>query len=161
MSCLLCDELGGTVLWQDEFCRVVRADELDYPGFLRVILNAHVKEMTDLPAAAQQALMRVVFAAEAALCEVMAPDKINLASLGNVVPHLHWHVIPRFTDDPHFPNPVWSAKQRDTPHAAPPDLDTLLRAALQSLLGAGRGSKAAEASRTTLSRQLARVRETG
>ncbi|MFZ3173581.1 MAG: HIT family protein, partial [Thiobacillus sp.] len=34
------------MLWQDDFCRVVLADEPDYPGFLRVILNAHVKEMT-------------------------------------------------------------------------------------------------------------------
>jgi diadenosine tetraphosphate (Ap4A) HIT family hydrolase len=81
---------------------VVLADEPDYPGFLRVVLNAHVREMTDLPAADQQALMQVVFGAEAALRDVLAPDKINLASLGNVVPHLHWHVIPRFGDDPHF-----------------------------------------------------------
>jgi diadenosine tetraphosphate (Ap4A) HIT family hydrolase len=137
LSCLLCDEPGGKLLWQNDFCRVVRADEPDHPGFLRVILNAHVKEMTDLQAADQQALMRVVFAAETALREVMAPDKINLASLGNVVPHLHWHVIPRFRDDPHFPNPVWGARQRDTPHAAPPDMDAQLAAALQ---GAGRGS---------------------
>jgi len=141
LSCLLCDELGGTVLWRDELCRVVRADEPDYPGFLRVILNTHAKEMTDLPAADQQALMRVVFAAEAALREVVQPDKVNLASLGNVVPHLHWHVIPRFADDPHFPNPVWGARLRDAPHAAPADLDALLRDALHSLLGAGRGSK--------------------
>lgn len=137
MSCLLCDGPGGKLLWQNDFCRVVRADEPDHPGFLRVILNAHVKEMTDLQAADQQALMRVVFAAETALREVMAPDKINLASLGNVVPHLHWHVIPRFRDDPHFPNPVWGARQRDAPHAAPPDMDAQLAAALQ---GAGRGS---------------------
>lgn len=130
MNCPLCDAPGGTLLWQDEFCRVVRADEPDYPGFLRVILNAHVKEMTDLPAADQQTLMNVVLATEAALRVVMAPDKVNLASLGNVVPHLHWHVIPRFTDDPHFPNPVWGARQRDTPHAVPPDLDERLAAAL-------------------------------
>ena len=136
MSCPLCDAPGGTLLWQDEFCRVVRADEPDYPGFLRVILNAHVKEMTDLPAADQQALMRVVFAAEAALRGVMAPAKINLASLGNVVPHLHWHVIPRFADDPHFPNPVWGAKLHDAPHAAPPSLDALLRDALSRLVPA-------------------------
>jgi diadenosine tetraphosphate (Ap4A) HIT family hydrolase len=119
---------------------VVRADEPDYPGFLRVILNAHVREMTDLPAADRQALMRVVFAAEAALREVMAPDKVNLASLGNVVPHLHWHVIPRFADDPHFPNPVWGERKTDTPHAAPADLDAQLAAALHPL-GVGRGSK--------------------
>jgi len=134
LSCPLCDTPGGVVLWRDDFCRVVRADEPDYPGFLRVILNAHVKEMTDLPAADQQALMRMVFAAEAGLRMVIAPDKVNLASLGNVVPHLHWHVIPRFTDDPHFPNPVWGVKQRGTPHAVPPNLDALLRDTLSRLV---------------------------
>jgi len=140
LSCPLCEGSGGTLLWQDNHCRVVLADEPDYPGFLRVILNAHVSEMSDLRASDQIALMQVVFAAEAALREVLAPDKINLASLGNAVPHLHWHVIPRFTDDPHFPNPVWGVKQRGTPHFAPPDLDALLRAALHSR-GVGRGSK--------------------
>jgi diadenosine tetraphosphate (Ap4A) HIT family hydrolase len=140
LSCPLCGTPAGKLLWQDAFCRIVLADEPDYPGFLRVMVNAHVKEMTDLAAADQLTLMRVVFAAESALREVMAPDKINLASLGNVVPHLHWHVIPRFADDPHFPNPVWGARQRSAPHAASPDLDVQLAAALHSL-GVGRGSK--------------------
>jgi diadenosine tetraphosphate (Ap4A) HIT family hydrolase len=127
---------------------VVLADEPDYPGFLRVILNTHIKEMTALPASDQLALMLVVFATEAALRKVMAPDKINLASLGNVVPHLHWHVIPRFTDDPHFPNPVWGAKLRETPHAAPADVAEQLSASLHSL-GAGRGCKANKLATTT------------
>ena len=39
--------------------------------------------------------------------------KINLATLGNVVPHLHWHVIARFDWDSHFPNPVWGAARRE------------------------------------------------
>jgi diadenosine tetraphosphate (Ap4A) HIT family hydrolase len=128
LSCPLCDTPGGTVLWRNEFCRVVLADEADYPGFLRVILNAHVKEMTDLPPADQTALMQVVFAAEAALREVMQSDKINLASLGNVVPHLHWHVIPRFADDPHFPNPVWGQKTAQGKRHAAPDRARLERA---------------------------------
>ena len=44
--------------------------------------------------------------------EVMQPYKINVASLGTVVPHLHWHVIPRFEDDAHFPNPIWGEIRR-------------------------------------------------
>ncbi|MGH6609869.1 MAG: HIT family protein, partial [Burkholderiaceae bacterium] len=44
--------------------------------------------------------------------EVLQPTKMNLASLGNMTPHLHWHVIPRFADDLHFPRPVWGAPQR-------------------------------------------------
>ncbi|MBW8329281.1 MAG: HIT family protein [Thiobacillus sp.] len=138
MSCPLCDSPGGTLLWRDDLCRIVLADEPDYPGFLRVILNAHIKEMTDLSVADQQRLLQVVLAAESALREVMAPDKINLASLGNVVPHLHWHVIPRFADDPHFPNPVWGVKQRGTPHAASSDLDAQLAVELNRQLARAR-----------------------
>ena len=82
--------------------------------------------MTDLAADDRRHLMDVVLATEHALRELMRPDKVNLASLGNVVPHLHWHVIPRFADDPHFPNPVWGVKQRSAPHAAPADLDAQL-----------------------------------
>ncbi|MGE5319432.1 MAG: HIT family protein [Hyphomicrobiaceae bacterium] len=133
-ACPLCDAPGGVVLWRDAVCRVILADEPDYPGFLRVILDMHVKEMTDLPATEQHALMRVVLAAEAALREVMAPDKINLASLGNVVPHLHWHVIPRFADDPHFPNPVWGERKRHAPHLPRADLEAPLAAALSRRL---------------------------
>ena len=141
MSCPLCDEVGGKLLWRNAFCRVILADEPDYPGFLRVILNAHVKEMTDLPEADQHGLMQVVVATESALREVMSPDKINLASFGNVVPHLHWHVIPRFETDPHFPNPVWGSKQQSgTPHAAPVDLDVQLAAALNWRLARGLGT---------------------
>lgn len=135
-ACPLCDAPGGEVLWQDDRCRVVLADEPDYPGFLRVVLKSHVKEMTDLPPGAREALMRVVWAAEAALREVMAPDKVNLASLGNVVPHLHWHVIPRFADDPHFPNAVWGERRRPGPHPAPTDLAARLAAAFTRLVRA-------------------------
>jgi diadenosine tetraphosphate (Ap4A) HIT family hydrolase len=43
----------------------------------------------------------------------MKPGKVNLASLGNQVPHLHWHVIPRYADDAHFPKPIWATPERD------------------------------------------------
>ncbi|MES1999159.1 MAG: HIT family protein [Pseudomonadota bacterium] len=111
-TCELCTSLGGEVLWQDAFCRVVLVDDADYPGFCRVILQEHVKEMSDLSVVQQSRLMRVVFATEAAVRQVLKPDKINLASLGNLTPHLHWHVIPRFVDDRHFPQPIWAAAQR-------------------------------------------------
>jgi len=72
---------------------------------------------------------------EAVLRELLAPEKINLASFGNVVPHLHWHVIPRFSDDPHFPNSVWSARVRDGARPLPAGFDRSLRQRLGELLG--------------------------
>ena len=129
--CPLCAEGGDEPLWRDDFCRVVEVSDPGYPGFCRVILNAHVQDMTDLSPAQRQRLMAVVFSVEAVVREWCAPDKINLASLGNMVPHLHWHVIPRWQDDPCFPDAVWALPRRPAPRRALPDgLALRLRAAL-------------------------------
>lgn len=111
-DCPLCRPARESVLWQDGRCRVIRVGDEEHPGFVRVIWHAHVREMTDLGAADRSHLLSVVLAAEQALRELMVPDKINLASLGNQVPHLHWHVIPRFKEDAHFPDPVWAPRRR-------------------------------------------------
>ena len=113
MTCELCTTPGGAVLWEDRQCRVVQVTEPGYPGFCRVIWKAHVREMTDLDELERRHCMNVVFAVERALRRALSPAKINLATLGNMVAHVHWHVIPRFADDPHFPQPVWGARQRD------------------------------------------------
>jgi diadenosine tetraphosphate (Ap4A) HIT family hydrolase len=134
MACELCDGGGGELLWQDNLCRVVLVDDADYPGFCRVILNRHVAEMTDLDPTERNRLMQVVFAAEAAVRKRLQPDKVNLASLGNVVPHLHWHVIPRFRDDRHFPNPIWGEPRRAAQRTYPPNLKEELATALRENL---------------------------
>jgi diadenosine tetraphosphate (Ap4A) HIT family hydrolase len=113
MACVFCDSEGGSVLWRDASLRVVLADEPGYPGFCRVIWNAHVAEFSELDAPSRAHLMETVAAVERAVRRVMKPGKINLASLGNQVPHLHWHVIPRYADDAHFPKPVWASAERD------------------------------------------------
>lgn len=113
-ACELCQESGGEILFRNEQLRVVLVADANYPGFCRVIWNAHVKEMTDLAIEDRSTLMRAVCQVEAALREILQPEKINLACLGNMVPHLHWHLIPRFTDDAHFPNPIWAAAVRET-----------------------------------------------
>ncbi len=112
-GCDLCQSPGGEVLWQSAACRVVGVADAHYPGFCRVIWNAHVQEMTDLAPAQRQFLMAVVFAVENVLRELYRPDKINLASFGNMTPHVHWHVIPRWADDRHFPEPVWGSVRRE------------------------------------------------
>ena len=132
-TCELCSHVGGALLYRGAALRIVLVDDADYPGFCRVIWNAHVREMTDLAPAARARLMRAVFATEAAVRTLCAPDKINLASLGNAVPHLHWHVIPRHADDAHFPHPVWAARQRPS-IAARATHARSLRAALTAAL---------------------------
>jgi diadenosine tetraphosphate (Ap4A) HIT family hydrolase len=131
MACELCANPGGDLLWEDGLCRVVRvADSAAdaFPGFCRVVCTDHVDEMSALPAADARHLMDVVFATERAVRKLVAPDKINLASLGNLVPHLHWHVIPRWKDDSHFPSPIWATAQRIGRARAVPTVANLQRA---------------------------------
>ncbi len=111
-DCELCKSDGGALILSNEWLRVTLVDEPNYPGYVRVIWNDHVREMSELEDDDRRRLMRTVFAVESAQREVMAPTKINLASLGNMTAHLHWHVIPRFADDLHFPQPVWGTPQR-------------------------------------------------
>ena len=110
--CPLCDAVGGVLIFQAEKFRVIRAHEAGFPAFYRVVWAAHVAEFSDLQAADRALCMAAVHVVEAALREQLQPTKINLAALGNMVPHLHWHVIARFEWDSHFPAPVWCAAQR-------------------------------------------------
>jgi len=112
MSCPLCEPTPHEILWLDDFCRVVLLNDEDYPAYCRVELLDHIKEMTDLAPQDRARMMKVVFAVETALREALNPDKINLASLGNKTPHIHWHVIPRFEHDKHFPNSHWGEAMR-------------------------------------------------
>lgn len=112
-ECVFCHSVGGELLWQNDLCRIVLVDDPNYVGFCRVILNKHVKEMTDLSEAERLNIMQITFAVEQVLRDVLQPTKINLASLGNKTPHIHWHVIPRFENDVHFPETIWSTEVRE------------------------------------------------
>ena len=89
MSCVLCDSDGGQLVWRGDKLRVIRADEAGFPAFYRVIWNTHVAEYSDLSAAERAHCMQAVALVEQTLREQLQPTKINLAALGNVVPHLH------------------------------------------------------------------------
>jgi len=117
-DCPLCAGDGGRVIWRDAILRVVQIDDADYPGFCRIIWNAHIAELSDLPVADRERLLSVLVEVEQVVRAQMQCDKINLASFGNMVPHLHWHVIPRFHDDAHFPQAIWAARERDVAPAS-------------------------------------------
>ena len=110
--CPLCKADGGLLVFRNESLRVIQASEVGFPAFYRVVWNRHVAEFSDLSAAEREICMGAVVVVEQVLRSELQPDKINLAALGNMVPHLHWHVIARFGWDSHFPVSVWGATQR-------------------------------------------------
>lgn len=134
MPCVLCQPLDELRIWQDRQLRVIRAQEDGFPAFYRVVWHAHVSEWSDLPPKARTHCMDVVVMLEQLLRQRLQPSKINLASLGNVVPHLHWHVVARFDWDSHFPAPLWApalrpqdAERLRALQASLPQLDAELR----------------------------------
>lgn len=142
-ACPLCRLDPADVVWQDAQCLIVRVGgELGarHAGYCRVIWREHVREMTDLSASERRHLMQLVCALEAALRALLHPDKINLASLGNQVPHLHWHVIPRWHDDSHFPEPIWAPSQRAGVRRAWPERALLCQKIEEALAEEGAGA---------------------
>jgi diadenosine tetraphosphate (Ap4A) HIT family hydrolase len=88
-------------------CRLLRMNDQSYPWLILVPKRADIREIIDLREEDQHLLMTEISAVSRALRQVHAPDKINVAALGNVVPQLHVHVIARFTSDPAWPRPIW------------------------------------------------------
>lgn len=117
-DCPLCTRDAQAELWSNSQLRVIDANEPEFPGLTRVIWHDHVREMTDLTESQRHYVMSVVWAVESVMRQHLAPTKVNLAQFGNMVPHLHWHVIPRWTSDPRFPDAIWAPRRVPAPRQA-------------------------------------------
>ncbi|HJI93452.1 MAG TPA: HIT family protein [Sutterellaceae bacterium] len=113
MDCVLCHPQKENVVWKNKELRVIQVDDPLFPGYFRVIWNKHIAEMSDLTDDERQLLEKVLLTVEKVVREQMQPEKINWAQFGNMVPHLHWHIIARYRDDSHFPESIWGSKQRE------------------------------------------------
>ncbi|MFN8770178.1 MAG: HIT family protein [Neisseriaceae bacterium] len=106
-DCFFCQRVEEKVILINDVCRVLHVNDETYPGYVQVVVNNHVKELTDLTKENANIVFDTIWLMENKIRKIFCPDKVNIASLGNMVPHLHWHLIPRFVGDKHFPNPIW------------------------------------------------------
>ena len=79
-----------------------------FTGYTLLFAKQHVTELFHLDATVRSELIEEVSRVAAALYAAFKPAKINYELLGNMVPHMHWHLVPRFTSDPLWPRPIWS-----------------------------------------------------
>jgi len=110
-GCPLCYPKNEKIIKENDLYRVILVDEI--PGYVRLVMNEHYQEITDLEFNEYQKVYAELYKIERAMREFLKPDKVNVASLGNYVPHLHFHIIPRFKEDGWFPDSIWSEKKRD------------------------------------------------
>lgn len=116
-ECPLCNPCDELVVAKTEKFRIIKVPDVNFPGYFRLIWNKHVKEMSDLSVQDRHSLMDALCSIEEIMIEELKPTKINLAEFGTMVPHLHWHLIARYEDDPNFPDSYWGAKKRTTDKA--------------------------------------------
>lgn len=88
-------------------CRLLLMNDAQYPWFILVPRREDVSELFQLDAAEQAQLWRETTSLAEVLKDCFAADKMNVATLGNVVSQLHMHVIVRRRDDIAWPAPVW------------------------------------------------------
>ena len=106
MHCLLCCSLDENIIISNNLFRIIAVDNSDYPGYLNLVTNNHYKELTDLPMSEAQKIFLALYTIEQAVRQVYQCNKINLFSFGNKVMHCHWHIVPRYCNDKHFPNSI-------------------------------------------------------
>ncbi len=79
-----------------------------FPGYTLLFTKSHVTELFHLEAAVRAELTEEVAIVAKAIYDVFRPTKINYELLGNMVPHMHWHLVPRFASEPLWPRPIWA-----------------------------------------------------
>ena len=81
--------------------------------WLKIFTQETYKEMSDVPAEIKFEIYDLLDIIEKEMITYYNPKKINIASFGNYMPHVHWHIMARFEEDSYFPEPMWGTKQRE------------------------------------------------
>lgn len=89
-----------------------------FPGYTLLFTKSHVTELFHLEAATRAELVEEISLVAQALYDAFRPTKINYELLGNMVAHMHWHLVPRFERDPLWPRPIWAEPHAET-HLSP------------------------------------------
>jgi diadenosine tetraphosphate (Ap4A) HIT family hydrolase len=94
-------------------CQVRLSHNAAFPWILLIPKAEHCIEITDLSPSDQHLLMSEINQASQIMQRIFSPNKLNIATLGNVVPQMHIHIIARYTTDLAWPNPVWNTISKD------------------------------------------------
>ena len=100
------------MIYHNDLIRV-EPEESEIP-WLKVFIQRDVKEFSECTRAEKLAVFEAMDVIEKIMLSYYKPTKINLASFGNYVPQVHWHVMARFSADSFFPEPMWGVKQRES-----------------------------------------------
>ncbi len=97
----------------------IETEQSEIP-WLKVFVRREVKEFSGCTDMEKNAVWEALDVIEKEMLSYYRPEKINIASFGNMLPQVHWHIMARFREDSFFPEPMWGPKQRDASLALSP-----------------------------------------
>ncbi|CAA6821122.1 MAG: Diadenosine tetraphosphate (Ap4A) hydrolase and other HIT family hydrolases [uncultured Sulfurovum sp.] len=100
-----------SMIYENDLIKV-EIEESEIP-WLKVFTQEAYKEFSETPSEVKLEIFRVLDIIEKEMLRFFKPKKVNIASFGNYVPHVHWHIMARFEEDSYFPEPMWGTKQRE------------------------------------------------
>jgi diadenosine tetraphosphate (Ap4A) HIT family hydrolase len=103
----------------------IETEESEIP-WLKIFTQTPYREVSEVPAEVKFEIYDLLDIIEKEMIAYYRPDKINIASFGNYLPHVHWHIMARFKTDSYFPEPMWGEKQRKASLSLP-SFDTFCR----------------------------------
>ena len=109
-GCVMCGKYaapGPLLIAELDTARAYLHEDQFFPGYVLLVLRRHATELYELPARERAAHLEEVVRVAEALARVFQPVKMNYELLGNQVPHIHWHLVPRLATDPDLRQPIW------------------------------------------------------
>jgi len=119
-----------SVIYQNENIRI-EVEQSEIP-WLKIFTQNAYKEMSEVPALVKSEIYDHLDIIEKEMLSYYRPKKINIASFGNYMPHVHWHIMARFEEDSFFPEPMWGTKQRESSLKLP-DFEVFCQRVVQAI----------------------------
>jgi len=104
--------MKDTIIYKNDLIRI-EIENSEIP-WLKIFTQESYKEFSECPKDTKQQIWNTLDLIEKEMLNYFSPDKINIASFGNYVPHVHFHIMARFKGDSYFPEPMWGKKQRNS-----------------------------------------------
>ncbi len=101
-----------TPIYENEFIKIL-IEKSEIP-WVKIFTQTPYKEFSQCDMRTRLEIFQCLDIIEKEMLEYFEPEKINIASFGNYVPHVHFHIMARFKEDSFFPEPIWGKKQRES-----------------------------------------------
>lgn len=106
-----------SIIYKNELIKIeIEPSEIPW---LKIFTIKNIKEFSQCDEKTKFEILKYLDIIEKEMLEYFKCDKINIASFGNYVPHVHFHIMARFKEDSFFPEPMWGKKQRETKLSLP------------------------------------------